>query len=391
MSKRLRRCSLVLACLAMLLCSFSAQAADPIKIGGLFADSGKVAFVGTASKLVAQMAVDEINAAGGVLGRPLELVLRDTESNPNLALRGARELVEKEGALAIIGPTSTGSGMAMKKYIEENEIPTLMTVGGDPVIAGGKFGPYHWTYKVPQRSSVAVKKIYGYLKAKGLTKVALLTAKDGFGQDGSRHLNGLAPEFGLSVVAEESMDPGDTDFSAQAFKLSVAGPQAVIVWTIGPAGAVAAKNFANLPGDKPLLVQCHGQPGPKYVELAGGAAEGSVMPGTKLMAAAQLADTDPQKPVILGFIEGYTARGFEKDFPINTHSGYAYDALLLLKAGLEKAGKADRAALRDALAQLSGVVGVSGVFSTTEEDHNGLDTDSMLMLEVKDGAYTIAN
>lgn len=380
---------ILITCMLCLLTAGTVDSADiqPIKIGGLFAESGKVAFVGTASRLVAEMTLKEINDKGGILGRPVKMVVYDTESDPNVALRMARELVEKDDVLAIIGPTSTGSGMAIKKYTEEQGIPTIMTVGGDPIIAGGKFGPYKWTFKVPQRSSVAVRKIYQYLQSKGVSSVALLTATDGFGQDGLRHLKSLAGEYGMTVTAEETMDPQAMDFSAQAFKLSMAQPQAVIIWTIGPAGAVATKNFSNLPGEKPLLVQCHGQPGPKFLELAGQAAEGVVMPGTKIMAPGYLADDDPQKPVIQKFIGDYTAQGYDKEFPLNTHSGYAFDAITLLKAGLEKAGTPERAPLRDALEQLQGVVGVSGVFSLTPEDHNGLGTDSMMVLEVKDGAY----
>ncbi|MFW5733921.1 MAG: ABC transporter substrate-binding protein [Oceanidesulfovibrio sp.] len=381
--------TILITCLLCLTTAGAVDSADtsPIKVGGLFAESGKVAFVGTASRLVAEMTLKDINDNGGILGRTVEMVVYDTESDPNVALRMARQLVEKDEVLAIIGPTSTGSGMAIKKYTEENEIPVIMTVGGDPVIAGGKFGPYTWTFKVPQRSSIATRKIYEHLQSKGVSKVGLLTASDGFGQDGLRHLKALAGEYGITVSAEETMDPQAMDFSAQAFKISMAEPQAVIIWTIGPAGAVATKNFANLPGDKPLLVQCHGQPGPKFLELAGIASEGVIMPGTKIMAPDHLADDDPQKPVIKQFIADYTEQGYDDEFPLNTHSGYASDAMTLLKAGLEKAGAAERPALRNALETLQGVVGISGVFSLSPEDHNGLDTDSMIMLEVMDGAY----
>ncbi len=378
--------SLVVAA-AILMLSGPVRAAEPILVGGLFAESGKVAFVGTASRLVAEMAIKQINEKGGVLGRPLKMVVYDTESDPNIALRMARQLVEKDKVLAIVGPTATGSGMAVKKYTEEKGVPVIMTVGGDVVIAGDKFGPYIWTFKVPQRSSVAVKKIYGYLQNKGVKNIALLTATDGFGQDGRRHLERLAPEFGLSITAQETLDPKESDFSAQAFKLAVSKPQAVVVWTIGPAGAIVSKNFANLPGDKPLIVQCHGQPGPKYIELAGAAAEGTIMPSTKVMIPERLDASDPQTTVILEFIANYTAKGYGKEFPINTHSGYAADAMALLAQGLEKAGKAEAKPLRDALEALTGVAGVSGVFSLTPKDHNGLDTDSLVMLEVRDGVF----
>lgn len=367
-----------------------AQAEEVILIGGLFAESGPAAFVGTPSRLVAQMAVEEINAGGGVLGKKLKLVTYDTESDANLALRNARRLNEQDGVLAIVGPTSTGSGMAMKQYVEERGVPVLMTVGGDPVIAGGRFGPYKWTFKVPQRTSTAVRKIYAHLQAKGVKRVGLLTATDGFGKDGAAHLRQLAPEYGLTVAASEVMDAQGSDFSAQAFKLAVARPEAVIVWTIGPAGAIASKNFHALPGQKPLIVQSHGQPDPKFVELAGPAAEGVLMPGTKIMVADELPMSDPQKAVITRFVSEYNRRGLDRQFPINTHSGYAYDAMLLLREGLIKAGKADREALRQALENISGVVGISGVFTTTAEDHNGLGTDSLVMLTVKNGKFTQA-
>ncbi|MBF0483048.1 MAG: ABC transporter substrate-binding protein [Desulfovibrionaceae bacterium] len=384
--------ALTLAALLCLLASaFAAQTAgEPILIGGLFAESGPAAFIGTPTRLVAEMTIADINAKGGVSGRPLKLISYDTESDPNIAQRMARQLIEADKVLAIVGPSTTGEGLAVKKYTEENHIPAIMTVGGDPVIAGGKFGPFAWTFKTPQRTSTAVEKIYAYLAAQKITKIAVLTAKDAFGQDGLEQLKALAPASGVTIAAEESLDPSGTDFSAQMFKLLEAKPQAVVVWTIGPAGAVAAKNFAELPGAKPLLVQCHGQPSPKYLELAGAAAEGTLMPGTKLMAAGQLPDSDPQKPVVLRFIAMYDERGLEKQFPLNTHSGYAFDALTLLRAGLEKAGKPDRDALRGALESLTGVVGVSGVFNLTPEDHNGLSVDSLVMLKVEHGRFTLA-
>lgn len=385
--RRVLRLMLGLMTITLLLTGAPALAQEPILVGGLFAESGKTAFVGTATRLVAEMAIKKINDSGGVLGRPLKMIAYDTESDPNVALRMARQLVEKDKVLAIIGPTDTGSGMALKKYVEENKVLTIMTVGGDVVIAGGKYGPFVWTFKTPQRSSVAAAKVYEHMQAKGLKNIALLTANDGFGQDGLQHLRSLAPKYGLSILAEETMDPKDTDFSAQAFKLITSKPQAVLVWTIGPSGAVAAKNFADLPGDKPLVIQCHGQPGPKFVELAGQAAEGALMPGTKLMAADSIPDGDPQKPLLKEFIDAYVKAGYEEKFPLNTHSGYAFDAITLFVEGLKKAGKADAAALRDAIEQLKGVPSISGVFSLTPEDHNGLGLDSLIMLVVKNGKF----
>jgi branched-chain amino acid transport system substrate-binding protein len=131
--------------------------------------------------------------------------------------------------------------MAVKSYIESHHIPTVMTVGGDPVISGGKFGPFTWTFKSPQRSSIAVRKVYEYLKKNKVTKVALLTASDGFGRDGLRWLKKFASEYEIEVVAHESFNPKDTDMTTQLVKIKSTPAQAVICWTIGPAGALVAQ------------------------------------------------------------------------------------------------------------------------------------------------------
>ena len=224
----------------------AAPAAEPIKIGAFFALSGPAAPIGTPTKLVAEMAVDQINKAGGINGRPLELVIGDTESDPAKAATIAKKFIFADKVAAIIGPTTTGEGMQVKKIVEEAGIPTFMTVGGDPVIMGGKFGPFTYVFKSPQRSSTAVKKLFGYLKEKKLTKVALLTASDPFGKDGAVWLEKLAPDYGITFVAKESFGPKDTDMTPQLTKIKNAEPQAIICWTIGPAGAIVAKNKAQL-------------------------------------------------------------------------------------------------------------------------------------------------
>ena len=129
-------------------------------------------------------------------GRPLQLVIGDAEGDPAKGATIVKKFIYEDKVAAIVGPTRTGTGMAVKKLVEEAGMPTFMTVGGDPVIMGGeKFGAYTYVFKSPQRSSTAVKRLYAFLKEKGLKKVALLTAADGFGKDGVGWLQKLAPEF----------------------------------------------------------------------------------------------------------------------------------------------------------------------------------------------------
>jgi len=366
-----------------------ALAEEPIKIGAFFDLSGPASSIGTPTKLVAEMVVDKINKDGGIDGRPLELVTGDTEADPTKALMTAKRLVEKEKVVALIGPTRTGTGMAVKAYVEKTRIPTIMTVGGDPVIAGGKFGPFEWTFKTPQRTSVAVKKVYELLKARGWTKVALLTATDGFGKDGLRWLKELAPQYGLDIVGEEAFAVTDTDMTTQLVKMRDSGAQAFVCWTIGPAGPRVAKNVKQLAISIPLI-QCHGQPDPKYIELAGEASEGNLMPSTKLMVVEQLPDTDPQKAVIQDFIHLYKdVYEYHEQYPINTHSGYAWDAILMLANAMRQVGT-DAEKLREAIENTKGYVGISGIYNLTPEDHNGLDTDSLVMVKIDKGQWVLA-
>jgi branched-chain amino acid transport system substrate-binding protein len=373
----------------LLLLASPALAADTIKLGAFFDLSGRAAFIGTPTKLVAEMAVAKINAEGGINGKLLELEVGDTEANPAKTVSIAKKFIYKDQVKAIIGPTLTDTGMAVKKVAHQGKTPIFMTVGGDPVIMGGeKFGPFDWVFKSPQRSSIAVERLFIYLKEQGLTRIALLSAADGFGKDGARWMKKLAPAYGIEIVIEESFGNRDTDMTAQLTKAKNAKPQALVAWTIGPAGSIVAKNRAQLGIDLPLF-QCHGLPDPKYIELAGAASEGDRMPATKLMVAEQLPDSDPQKPVIQEFIKLYREKGYDKQFPINTHSGYAWDAITIVANAMKKVGT-DAEALRREIENTKNYVGVSGTYNLTAEDHNGLGVDSMVIVQVRDGKFVMA-
>ena len=364
------------------------NSADPIKIGAFFDLTGPSSAIGTPTKLVAEMVVKKINDEGGINGVPLQLVIADDEGDPTKAALIAKKFAESDKVVAIIGPTRTDTGMAAKPTIEQMKIPTVMAVGGDAVIAGGKFGPFHWTFKSPQRTSIAVQKAYAYLKEKGTQKIAILTAADGFGKDGKAALETLAPEYGITIVAAESFQATDSDMTAQLVNIKAALPDAIVCWTIGKAGSIVAKNVKQLGIQVPLF-QCHGLPDPKYIELAGKASEGNIMPSTKLMVASQLPDSDPQKKVIQEFIHLYQdVFHYDRQFPINTHSGYAWDAIYIVANAMKKAGT-DNEKLRDAIEKTTNYVGVSGTYNITPEDHNGLGVDSMVLVQISEGQWKL--
>ena len=330
----MRHRNLLVALVILLAVSVAAAAAPPIKVGGLFDLSGKAANIGQPTKDVAEMVIDRINKGGGINGRKLVLVVADTESEPGKAVVALQRLIQKEKVACIIGPTTTGATMACAKAIEQAGIPMIACAGGDAPVQPTK----KWIFKSPQRTSSAVECLYSYLKANKMTTVGLLGASDKFGQEGEAVLKKLAPKYGIKIVAQESFNPSDMDMTVQLAKVAKAKPKAIVVWTIGPAGGIIAKN-AKAAGIKSPLFQCHGQPDENYLKMAGAAANGTMMPATKLMVAGQLPKSDRQRAVVQDFVREFNAR---KLGTVGTHSGYAWDAIQIASRALKKAGKRDR-------------------------------------------------
>jgi len=371
---RLRTLVLTLLALGCLAGAFAAT--QPIKIGGLFDLTGKASNVGTTTRDVALMVVAQINEKGGVKGRKIELVVADTESEPSKAVVALHRLIEKDKVTAIIGPTTTGAAMACIPVIEEAKIPMVACVGGDAPV-----DPVHkWVFKTPQRTTTAVDKIYEYLRDNQMNEVALLCASDKFGQEGEALLKKQASEYRIKILAQESFNPTDADMTAQLMKVAAVKPKTIIIWTIGPAGAIIAKNAQRAKLSKGIrLMQCHGQPDHNYIKLAGLAANHTMMPATKLMVATDLSRADPQRQGLLTFTELFHKKGLGM---IGTHSGYAWDAIQIVTRAMEKAGT-EPEALRAAIENTKDYVGVSGIYSMSPTDHCGLKSDSLVMIMVE--------
>ncbi|MCD6574081.1 ABC transporter substrate-binding protein [Candidatus Aerophobetes bacterium] len=359
--------------------AFPQQKGKVIKIGCLFALSGPARHIGVPSKYVATMAKEYFEKEGGIAGKEIQLIFADTKGENSAAVTEFERLVYQEKVQAIIGPTRTSTAMALFNPIERAKIPVVMCVGGTPPVVPVK----KWIFKTPQKTETAVRKIYRYLKKKNIYEVAIITAKDAFGEEGKKDLIRVAKEEGIKIVAEESFGTQDIDMTIQLRKLVATDAEAIICWTIGPAGATVARNFKSI-GSKKLLVQCHGQPDPIYIKLAQDAADGTVMPSTKTVVADQLREDDPQREIVQNFV-----REYEKKYgPVSTHSGYAWDAFMIVARAIKKAGT-EPEKLREAIENTKNYVGVSGVYNMSEEDHCGLGLDSLVMVTVENDKWKI--
>ena len=357
--------------------------AGTLKVGAIFAVTGGASFLGGPEARSAEMIVDAVNKAGGIGGNKIELIIKDSGANPEKAISFAKQLIEEDKVLAIIGPSTSGESMKIKKIAEQGKTP-LISCGAAEVIVNPVAS---YVFKTPQKDSFAVKKIYGEMKKMGISKIAVVAGNTGFGKAGKAQLTKIAPEFGIKVLAAETYDKKATDLTALVAKLMADKEiQAVVNWSIVPAQAIIAKNMRQA-GWKVPLFQSHGFGNIKYVQAAGVAAEGIIFPAGRLLVADSLPDSDPQKKMLLKYKHDYESKYKEA---ASTFGGHGYDAMNILVAALENGGT-DRAKIRAAIENLHGFPGIGGIFTFSAKDHNGLDIDSFVMLTVKDGKFVLYN
>lgn len=389
MKKRLLARMIIVAALCLMIGTPFCYAAQPIKIAGIFALTGRAAHIGTSQRDAVVIAIDEVNAKGGINGRKLEMVMADTESNPTKAVMALKKVLQSEDIVAIIGPTLTGTGMAMRGFVEKEQIPTFMHSGGDVILKAplDKKNPNSlpkWTFKSPYKAADAMGKICQYMQANGIAKIGFLYSNEGFGKDGLKNVMVQAPKYGVQVIAKESFEPKDVDMTAQLTRIKAKDVDGIIAWTVGPAMGIVAKNIKQL-GIKAPLFECHGAGDPIFWKVAGEAGEGVMMPSTKIVVADQLPDSDVQKKKIQAYVEAY--RNKFKHEP-GTMVAYGADAAYIVVDAIKKAGP-DRAKIRDAIENTSGYVGISGVYNISAKDHNGLSMDDIVMIEATGGGWRL--
>jgi branched-chain amino acid transport system substrate-binding protein len=360
-----------------------AYAADPIKIGSVLSVTGPAAFLGDPELKTLQMYVDELNKKGGVIGRQLQLVHYDDGSDANKANGFAKRLIDDDKVDILVGGTTTGSTMSMVPLVEKANIPFISLAGAVVIVEPVK----KWVFKTPHTDRMASEKVFEDMKKHGITKVALLSETSGFGNSGKKETEGVAAKYGITLVANETYGPKDTDASPQLTKIkNTAGVQAVFVYGLGQGPAIVTKNYKQLGITLPLY-HAHGVASEEFIKLAGPAAEGVRLPAAALLIADKLAANDPQKAVTTAYAKAFKEK-WKTD--VSTFGGHAYDGLMLAVDAIKRANTTDKAKVRDAIEATKGFIGTGGKVNMSATDHLGLDLSAFNMLEIKNGDWTIA-
>ncbi|MFP4532646.1 MAG: ABC transporter substrate-binding protein [Desulfobacterales bacterium] len=367
-------------CLILAGSAFNAAAEKVYKIGGIFSVTGPASFLGDPEKKSMEMAVEQINQNGGINGHKLEAVIYDTEGDPSKTVMSVSKLINKDGVIAIIGPSRTPTTLAVLPMVQKAKLPLISCAAGNKIVEPVK----PWVFKTAQSDIQAVASIYQHMKAQGYKTIGIITVENAFGESGKEQLLEKASEYGIQIVRSETFGGKDSDMTSQLTKIRKEKPEAIVCWGTNPGPAVVAKNFQQLDIDIPLY-QSHGVASPKFIELAGSAAEDILLPTGKILVADLLPDSDPQKDVLTQYIDTYES---QYKGSVSGFGGYAYDAVHLLAKALD-GSDGDREQIRRNLENIKDHVGVSGVFNFSQSDHNGLAPDAFVMVRIQNGAWEL--
>jgi len=355
---------------------------ETYKIGAIFDVTGAGSSLGTPERDTVKMLEDQVNAKGGITGpdgklHKVQVIVYDNQSQESQSVLVAKRLIEEDKVPVIIGPSQSGTTLAIVDTTQKAQIPLISAAASFKIVEPIADRP--WVFKTPQSDSLIMTSLLDYLKSKSITKVGWISVNNAFGDSGRSEFERLSPQFGITATTSERFDANDKDMSGQLTKIRATNPQALIVWAIPPTASVVTKNAADL-GLKLPVFHSHGIGNQDFITLAGPAANGIIFPVGKLLVASGLSDTDPQKKVLLEYTDQYQ-KAYGK--PPTTFGGHAWDAFWLATNALQKAGP-DPKGIKTALEGMKEFVGITGVFSFSDKDHNGLDKRAVTMVTVVD-------
>ncbi len=360
----------------------SAFSAETIKIGTFLAVTGPASFLGEPELKTIQLYIDKVNAEGGLLGKPVELIHYDTEGNAHKARNYVKKLIEIDEVDLLIGGSTSGASLAVIPLVEWAKIPYISLAGAVAIVDPVK----KWVFKTPHTDRMAAEKIFKDMQKRGYKRIALISGKGGFGRSGRAQARGVLDKYGLELVADEIYGPRDLNMLPQLKRIqNVLRVDAILNFGFGQGPAVVTKNYHHL-GIKIPLYQSHGVASKTFVQLTGEASENVRLPATPLLLADQLPDNSPQKRVIMQY-----KREYEEVYqsPVSSFGGHAYDGLMMAFSAIKRAGTTDKHKVRTALENTSNYVGTAGVVNMSKQDHLGLDLTAFKMLEIHNGQWVL--
>ena len=358
-----------------------AIAADPIKIGVAGPFTGGSSSMGVSMRDGVRLATEEINKAGGVLGRKIVLVERDDEAKNERGVQIAQELINKEKVAATVGYINTGVALASQRFFQDAKIPVMNNVATGSLITH-QFDdqPENYVFRNSAHDSIQAPMIVEEaITRRGFKKVAILADSTNYGQLGREDLEKALAAKGIKPVAVEKFNIKDMDMTAQLLKAKEAGAEAILTYGIGPELAQIANGMTKL-GWKVPMVGSWTLSMANYIDNAGPGGEGARMPQTFI----QEPTTPKRQSFIVNYLKTFNPKNSRIDSPVSAAQGY--DSVYLLAAAIKQAGSTDGPKIKAALEDLK--TPVEGVVTTynkpfSKGDHDAITVNIPVFGEVK--------
>ncbi len=365
------------------------MAADPIKIGVDGPFTGGSSSMGVSMRDGVRLATEEINKAGGVLGRQIVLVERDDEAKNERGVQIAEELINKEKVVAAVGYINTGVSLASQRFFQEAKIPVMNNVATGSIVTN-QFpkDPDNYIFRNAAPDNIQAPMIAAEaVSRRGFTKVAILADSTNYGQLGRADLEKALAAKGIKPVAEEKFNIKDVDMTAQLLKAKEAGAEVILTYGIGPELAQIANGMTKL-GWKVPMIGSWTLSMANFIDTAGPGGEGARMPQTFI----QEPTTPKRKAFIEAYLKTFKPKDNRIDSPVSAAQGY--DSVYLLAAAIKQAGSTDGPKIREALEDLK--TPVEGVVTTyvrpfTKTDHEAITANIPVFGEVKGARVVYAN
>lgn len=360
--------------------SASASASGPIKVGMIAPLTGPFAPLGKGNKRGAEIAVSQINQAGGIDGRKVDLIVKDDKTKPTQSVIDFQAL-NGMGVAAVLGSSVSDSARAVVPKAEQAHMPYISLSPVDQTVEPAQ--PY--VFLVPAITPTYATRLMQWFKSKGITKIAVgYDNTDIYTTNGYHSTVKAAHSHGVRIVDSESFQTSTTNFTAIVSHVASSGAQAFLVWATGPAPVILTKTFAGAGlASKMQLVMTASDATTLYTKPAGSAADGVVMSAALAVIAPEL-PASPIKTEIDKLAKPFAAKygGQPSEFAADAYSGAE-----LLFAALKKAGPGfSHSAIQAALNHLS-LLTPDGKYNYTPTDHSGLAPDDIAMVTVKGGAF----
>ncbi len=364
------------------------NAIEPIKIGLSGPLTGGSSPMGLSMRNGVTLAAKEINAAGGLLGRPVVLVVRDDEARPERGVLVARELIDNAKVVATLGFINTGVALASQRYYQEAKIPVLTTVAVGSLITRQFLPPRYsdnYIFRVAASGELeALMIVNDAVDRHHYTRIAIFADSTNYGQSGREDLERVLTSKGLTAVAVEKFNVKDVDMSRQLLRAKAAGAQVILTYGIGPELAQLANGMARLSWSVPI-VGSWTLSMDNFIDNAGPYAEGARMPQTFIQL--------PNTPKRAAFIDDYNHHFRVQRIPSAVAAAQGYDSMLIIAAAIRQAGSTDGAKLRAALESLRApVAGVITIYDRpfSHDSHEAITADIAVMGKVKNGRVVYA-